>query len=63
MTPKEKAIELISNLDGSKYYANYCINEILQSLDDEWTKIDFWTEELAETIEYWQQVKQEIEKL
>lgn len=56
MTPKEKAIELMCNLDGSKYFANYCINEILESFNP----LEYYPEDLRD---YWNKVKEEIEKL
>ena len=76
MTPKEEATELINKFSvefseygignvwtksSAKKYALILVDRILKVLDDEWTKIDFWTEELAETIEHWEKVKQEIE--
>ena len=39
------------------------VDEILQIFNNEWTKLDFWTEEINGTINFWQEVKQELEKL
>ena len=39
------------------------VEEILKVLGNEWTKLDFWTEELSDKIKYWTSVKSEIEKL
>jgi hypothetical protein len=39
------------------------VDEILQIFNNEWTKLDFWTEEINGTINFWQEVKKEIEKL
>lgn len=75
MTPKEKANELVDNywlMDKinpslSKEQAKKCaliaVDEILQIFNNEWTKLDFWTEEINGTINFWQEVKKEIEKL
>ena len=77
MTPKEKAKELVykyrneitSFLDDNKKKLNaircalVAVNEILQIFNNEWTKLDFWTEEINGTINYWQEVKKELEKL
>jgi len=50
-------------LSQAKKCALIAVDEILKVLDSEWTKLDFWVEELSGTIHYWQQVKSEIEKL
>lgn len=55
MTPNEKAKELV-DLFG-KEYAMFCVNEVLQAID--WH--DF--EVPNELIEYYNNVKVEIEKL
>lgn len=52
MTPKEKAKELVKKF-GGKLNAIKCVDEIIKVTKDcHWTKTD-----------YWQEVKQEIEKL
>lgn len=76
LTPKEKAEELVLrylridnntkewfNLYIAKQCALIAVDEILQIFNNEWTKLDFWTEEINGTINFWQEVKQEIEKL
>jgi hypothetical protein len=73
MTPKEKAEELLSHYNsilideishgGARGYASYkcalvAVDEILED------NVDDMSEELFDIrIEYWQEVKQEIEKL
>jgi hypothetical protein len=73
MTPKEKAQELLSHYNsilideishgGARGYASYkcalvAVDEILED------NVDDMSEELFDIrIEYWQEVKQEIEKL
>jgi hypothetical protein len=73
MTPKEKAQELLSHYNsilideishgGARGYASYkcaliAVDEILED------NVDDMSEELFDIrIEYWQSVKQEIEKL
>jgi guanylate kinase len=54
MTPKEKALELREKCDGYVCYAEVAVDEILDALDQSLIDAD---------LEYWQQVKQEIEKL
>jgi len=76
VTPKEKAEELVLRylrIDNNtkewfnSYIAKQCaliaVDEILQIFNNEWTKLDFWTEEINGTINFWLEVKQEIEKL
>ena len=76
VTPKEKAEELVLRylrIDNNtkewfnSYIAKQCaliaVDEILQIFNNEWTKLDFWTEEINVTINFWQEVKQEIKKL
>jgi len=71
MTPKEKAQELfdkMSSNDGDEYHhctyyvAKQCaliaVDEIIKTNPYEWDGQD-----LNSTIEYWQEVKQKIEKL
>ena len=47
----------------AKQCALIAVDEILQIFNNEWAKLDFWTEEINVTINFWQEVKQEIEKL
>ena len=54
MTPKEKAIELREKCDGYVCYAEVAVDEILDALDQSLIDAD---------IEWWKQVKQELEKL
>jgi hypothetical protein len=49
--------------ERAKQCALIVVDEILQIFNNEWTKLDFWTEEINVTINFWQEVKQEIEKL
>ena len=70
LTAKEKAHELLYKFMAkriswkqSKLCALVAVDEILQIFNNEWTKLDFWTEEINGTINFWQEVKQEIEKL
>lgn len=76
LSPKEKAEELVLrylridnntkewfNLYIAKQCALIAVDEILQIFNNEWTKLDFWTEEINGSINFWQEVKQEIEKL
>ncbi|MCF8339682.1 MAG: hypothetical protein K9I82_01775 [Chitinophagaceae bacterium] len=49
--------------ERAKQCALIAVDEILQIFNNEWTKLDFWTEEINVTINFWQEVKQEIEKL
>ena len=76
-TPKEKAEELFNKFRNAilsflgdkiqdrnaKRCALIAVNEILQTFNNEWTKLDFWTEEINGTINFWQEVKKEIENL
>jgi hypothetical protein len=76
LSPKEKAEELVLrylridnntkewfNLYIAKQCALIAVDEILQIFNNEWTKLDFWTEEINGTINFWQEVKQELENL
>ena len=78
MTPKEKAIELVNkfnkytvvcvthysngkmgeNKQDAKQCALIAVSEIIKTNPYEWDG-----EDLNSTIDYWQEVKQEIEKL
>ena len=76
MTPKEKAIELIDKfkvLDSeghvlswscAKECALICVNEILETTKEEYQQVvDQEYRKSTRHNQYWQQVKQEIEKL
>jgi hypothetical protein len=54
MTPKEKALELREKCDGYVCYAEVAVDEILDALDQSLIDAD---------IEWWKQVKQELNKL
>ena len=56
MIPKEKAEELKEMFDGYTHYAEKAVDEILKSYK---TKDLIYPKEVI----YWQEVKQEIEKL
>lgn len=63
MTPKEKAIELVDKMYGvtdyqAKQSALIAVDEIINSNPYEVSKTD-----MDSTIDYWAEVKQEIEKL
>lgn len=74
-TAKQKAEELVIKMDMVTYAdqgegdSNYircalvAVDEILQIFNNEWTKLDFWTAEINGTINFWQEVKQELEKI
>jgi hypothetical protein len=47
----------------AKHCALIAVDEILQTFNNEWTKLDFWTEEINGTINFWQEVEQEINNL
>ena len=67
MTPKEKAKELVDKMmneqfnteeiSQAKQCALICVNEILHELEEEEDGYRM------DRVEYWEQVKQEIEKL
>ena len=69
MTPKEKAKELLEKYDEtltyleSKSKAKQCaliaVDEIIKSIDFDWMEV----QNLESQHRYWQEVKQEIEKL
>jgi hypothetical protein len=63
MTPKEKAIELCDkmysitiSIQVSRNAAKISVDEILKALESDWSFMEV-------RQEYWQEVKQEIEKL
>jgi hypothetical protein len=58
MTPKEKALELREKCDGYACYAEVAVNEIINAFKI--CDMDIWD---MEEMTYWQEVKQEIEKL
>jgi hypothetical protein len=54
MTPKEKALELIEKCDGYTCYALIAVDEIIKA---------HIHNEGVRHLKWWQEVKQEIEKL
>jgi hypothetical protein len=67
MTPKEKALELVAKMEkpmdgvsifrlASKQLALISVNEVIEALHEH-----HWQNRLI--IDYWEEVKQEIEKL
>lgn len=58
MTPKEKAEELKERFDGYICYAEAAVDEILDYLT---TSLDIQVSLMA--VDYWKQVREEIEKL
>ena len=73
MTPKEKAKELkdkfweiepLSNFDGDKgFYSKQCALIAVDEILDFMILTLKWTENSNGNVDYWQEVKQEIEKL
>jgi len=74
MEPKEKALELFDKYykllflrETTKKIAVKCaiiaVDEILKVLTDKWTELEFFTQELADTVDYWNSVKSELNKL
>ena len=76
MTPKEKADELfrkmyethsVSPSDITKYFAKKCaliaVDEIINILNYDIRDIDVRGNILLDLIDYWREVKQEIEKI
>lgn len=73
MTPKEKAQELTDNyfvlangyltLEQVKQCALIAVDEILNSTPYGWYDKRFFSDKMKKFYEYWQEVKQEIEKL
>lgn len=57
LTPKEKALELREKCDGYTCYAEVVVDEIMKDIG--WDKMELG----VDRDNYWQQVKQEIEKL
>jgi hypothetical protein len=64
--PKEKALELVDKFtfkcrecDNSKQYALIAVEEIEKAIDFDWIEI----QNLESEHRYWEQVKEEIEKL
>ena len=69
MTPKEKAKEFKNKFNDLEFMedcpdwawkecALICVDELEKLADSVWEKLDDY-----HTVEYWQEVKQEIEKL
>ena len=70
MTPKDKAEELVekfTSISGfirfSKLYALLAVDEIIQTLNYDIRDLDVRGNILLDLIDYWREVKQEIEKL
>lgn len=70
MTPKEKAEELVSKyylqvqtLAQQKQCALISVDEIIITLNNDIRDIDVRGNILLDLIDYWREVKQEIEKL
>ena len=57
MTPKEKAEELKEKFDGYICYAEAAVDETIEALDESLTHL------IHADIEWYRQVKQELEKL
>lgn len=64
MTAKEKAKELIDSFGGThdvgRSHAIICVDEILNNLESLHT---IFMSEYTRVVNYWKEVKQEIEKL
>lgn len=63
MSPKEKALELINKFDGYKDYAEYAVDEIIESKPTCESSDPFLGTTVYENTSYWEKVKQEINKL
>jgi len=76
MTPKEKADELVKKIykvmsnsvsDITLYFAKQCaliaVDETIRTLNEDIRDIDVRGNILLDLIDYWREVKQEIEKL
>jgi hypothetical protein len=70
MTPKEKAEELYLKYYGIPLYVktikqccHIAVDEIIQTLNYDIRDLDVRGSVLIDLIEYWREVKQEIEKL
>lgn len=70
MTPKEKAEELVGNFtktNGNAFFAKECaliaVDETIRTLNEDIRDIDVRGNILLDLIDYWREVKQEIEKL
>ena len=65
MTPKEKAIELKYKMENFTIYPKRCaliaVDEILNGY--EFDSLDIEHKRIIDNINYWDKVKQEIEKL
>jgi hypothetical protein len=65
MTPKEKALELVDKMKypvGGVYIISHIANELALIAVDEILKIT-WVDKFLTVEDYWNEVKQEIEKL
>lgn len=63
MTPKEKALELKEIFDGYICYAEAAVDEIIKSNPTSQLSDPFLGNRTYENVNYWKEVKQEIEKL
>jgi hypothetical protein len=71
MAPQEKAVELVNKYlqiyDGRVSFAKQCaliaVDEILNTLNMDIRDVDVRGNILLDLIDYWKQVKEEIEKL
>ncbi len=50
-------------LSQAKKASLIVVDEILKAFDTEWAKLDFWADELGDTIKFWLEVKSEINSL
>ena len=63
MTPKEKALELKETFDGYICYAEAAVNEIINSNPTSQRSDPFLGNRTYENVNYWKDVKQEIDKI
>ena len=50
-------------LKQAKQCALIACSEVLKVLEDKWTELDCWTDELSEQIKYYKDVENEINQL
>jgi hypothetical protein len=63
MTPKEKASELKEKFDGYICYAEAAVTEIINSNPTSTLSDPFLGNRTYENVNYWKDVKKELEKL